>query len=488
MHASFHILTLFQSEPGVVKKAVEDAIDAGYRHIDGAHIYGNEKEVGAGIRNKIAEGIVKREELFITSKVNIACKNTLADLGLDYLDLYLIHWPFAFRDNGELFPMKDGKADVVDVDVTETWKGMEECVKLGFAKSIGISNFNSEQIKKVVNSATIKPVTNQVECHPYLNQKKLREFCKQHNIVITAYSPLGNPGSKFNAPGTPNILQDTKLNELAKKHGKSVAQIILRYLIDVGTVPIPKSVTKTRIEENINVFDFKLSPEELAYVDSIDRNLRTCAFDTYVSTHTTSTSDNDTTFVVRPKGYCHKRASYADDGQQAEYSTILIEIGDSTLPGIRQRPRSFHRRTYSDAYVELEEVENIQTHSMRRMSEICASCGSRPRGSCIAQYNQLYFLEVEIANKIRQQQHEPCQLEAIARLKSILCCVNPYHHIHSKISDVIAAEDASTWQRGERPRMVMMPIKIGMGRDPNIYNLSVAQKEVSAILMVKSRP
>ncbi|CAG2056458.1 unnamed protein product [Timema podura] len=209
-----------------------------------------------------------------------ACKNTLADLGLDYLDLYLIHWPFAFRDNGELFPMKDGKADVVDVDVTETWKGMEECVKLGFAKSIGISNFNSEQIKKVVNSATIKPVTNQVECHPYLNQKKLREFCKQHNIVITAYSPLGNPGSKFNAPGTPNILQDTKLNELAKKHGKSVAQIILRYLIDVGTVPIPKSVTKTRIEENINVFDFKLSPEELAYVDSIDRNLRTCAFDT----------------------------------------------------------------------------------------------------------------------------------------------------------------------------------------------------------------
>nr|CAD7439451.1 unnamed protein product [Timema bartmani] len=176
--------------------------------------------------------------------------------------------------------MKDGKADVLDVDVTETWKGMEECVKLGFAKSIGISNFNSEQIKKVVNSATIKPVTNQVECHPYLNQKKLREFCKQHNIVITAYSPLGNPGSKFNAPGTPNILQDTKLNELAKKHGKSVAQIILRYLIDIGTVPIPKSVTKTRIEENINVFDFKLSPEELAYVDSIDRNLRTCAFDT----------------------------------------------------------------------------------------------------------------------------------------------------------------------------------------------------------------
>nr|CAD7577935.1 unnamed protein product [Timema californicum] len=290
MQASFHILTLFQSEPGVVKQAVEDAIDAGYRHIDGAHVYGNEKEVGAGIRNKIAEGIVKREDLFITSKlwntkhkqdaVVPACKNTLADLGLDYLDLYLIHWPFAFSDNDGLFPTKDGKADVIDVDVTETWKGMEECVKLGLAKSIGISNFNSEQIKKVVTSATIKPVTNQVECHPYLNQKQLRELCKEHNIIITAYSPLGNPGSKFNAPGTPNILQDAKLKELAKKHGKSVAQIILRYLIDIGTVPIPKSVTKTRIEENINVFDFKLSPEELAYVDSIDRKLRTCAFDT----------------------------------------------------------------------------------------------------------------------------------------------------------------------------------------------------------------
>nr|CAD7434288.1 unnamed protein product [Timema monikensis] len=274
MRRPFSYCTAAKSEPGVVKKAVEDAIDAGYRHIDGAHVYGNEKEVGAGIRNKIAEGIVKREDLFITSK------NTLADLGLDYLDLYLIHWPFAFSDNDGLFPTKDGKADVIDVDVTETWKGMEECVKLGLAKSIGISNFNSEQIKKVVTSATIKPVTNQVECHPYLNQKQLRELCKQHNIIITAYSPLGNPGSKFNAPGTPNILQDSKLKELAKKHGKSVAQIILRYLIDIGTVPIPKSVTKTRIEENINVFDFKLSPEELAYVDSIDRKLRTCAFDT----------------------------------------------------------------------------------------------------------------------------------------------------------------------------------------------------------------
>ncbi|XP_063238362.1 aldo-keto reductase family 1 member B1-like [Bacillus rossius redtenbacheri] len=278
----------WQSKPGEVEQAVKDAIDAGYRHIDGAHVYGNEKEVGAGIRAKISEGVVKREDLFVTSKlwntyhrpgaVLPALKKTLSDLGLDYLDLYLIHWPFALKEGSDLFPQEGGKAAIVDLDYVDTWKAMEKLVEAGLARSIGISNFNSEQVKRVVAAATIKPVTNQVECHPYLNQKKLRELCKQHGIIITAYSPLGNPGSSYLPPGTPNILKDAKLVELAKKHGKSVAQVILRYLIQIGTVPIPKSVTKSRIQENIKVFDFELAPEDIAYVDSLDRGVRTCPY------------------------------------------------------------------------------------------------------------------------------------------------------------------------------------------------------------------
>ncbi|KAJ8873159.1 hypothetical protein PR048_026776 [Dryococelus australis] len=140
-----------------------------------------------------------------------------------------------YREGAQLFPQENGKAAIVDLDYVETWKAMEKVVEEGLVRSIGISNFNSEQVKRVVAAAKIKPVTNQVECHPYMNQKKLRELCKQHNIVITAYSPLGNPGSSYLPPGTPNILKDAKLVELAGKHGKSVAQVILRYLVSVCT-------------------------------------------------------------------------------------------------------------------------------------------------------------------------------------------------------------------------------------------------------------
>lgn len=236
-------LGTWKSKPGEVTAAVKSAIDAGYRHIDCAHVYGNEKEVGEAIRAKIAEGFVKREDLWITSKlwntfhspekVEPALKKTLSDLGLEYLDLYLIHWPMGFKEDGDLFPMNaDGdKLLFSDVDYVDTWKGMEGVQKKGLTKSIGLSNFNSEQIDRVLKAATVKPVTNQVECHPYLNQKKLAAFCKERGIVLTAYSPLGSPDRPWAKPDDPQLLQDEGIIAIAKRLGKSPAQVKKKFII-----------------------------------------------------------------------------------------------------------------------------------------------------------------------------------------------------------------------------------------------------------------
>ncbi|XP_012283257.2 aldose reductase [Orussus abietinus] len=280
-------LGTWKSKPGEVTQAVKDAIDIGYRHIDCAHVYENEKEVGIAINAKISEGVVKRDELFVTSKlwctfhrtdlVEPAIKQTLSDLGLQYLDLYLIHWPMAYKEGGDLFPKNsDGAIIMSDVDYLDTWKGMEGVLKKGLTKNIGVSNFNSEQIERVIKNSSVKPVTNQIECHPYLTQKKLSAFCKEKDIVVTAYSPLGSPDRPWAKPDDPKLLDDAKLIELAKKYKKTAAQIVIRYQIDRGHVVIPKSITKSRIAENIDVFDFKLSPEDITYIDSFDRNGRIC--------------------------------------------------------------------------------------------------------------------------------------------------------------------------------------------------------------------
>jgi len=271
-------LGTWKSAPGEVAKAVEHSLKVGYRHIDGAHVYGNEKEVGEGIR---ASGVA-REEIFVTSKlwntkhhpddVEPACRQTLADLGLDYVDLYLIHWPHAFQRGDDKFPKREDGSVLYDETLhpTDCWLEMEKLVAKGLVKSIGLSNFNSEQIEDVLKKGTIKPVTNQVECHPYLSQSKLLKFCSERGITITAYSPLGSPDRPWAKPGEVNLLDDPKIKEIGARYGKSPAQVVIRWQIQRGVIVIPKSVNPGRIEENGNVFDFSLTHEEMEHINSFN--------------------------------------------------------------------------------------------------------------------------------------------------------------------------------------------------------------------------
>jgi aldehyde reductase len=286
-------LGTWQSTPdGSLYRAVRGAIDSGYRHIDCAYAYENEEEVGKAINDAINEGKVKREDLYIVSKlwltffrrdrVQVCVKRILAKLNTPYLDLCLMHWPMSFKgvDDALVPTGPDGNVAPGDVDYLEAWQGLEDCVKAGLVKSIGISNFNSIQIERLLGSATIKPVTNQVECHPYLAQKQLKKFCEDRGITLTAYSPLGNPGSAFNSSADKEqLLKDPTVVRLAKKYGKNVGQILLKFQAQRGVIVIPKSVSLDRIKSNIQLFDFDLTPEEITELESLDRNLRTCLFD-----------------------------------------------------------------------------------------------------------------------------------------------------------------------------------------------------------------
>jgi methylglyoxal/glyoxal reductase len=247
-------LGVFKVEDGAeVVSSVKTALEVGYRSIDTAAIYGNEEGVGKAI----AESTVPREELFITTKVwnsNHGYEATLAafdvslkKLGLDYLDLYLIHWPLPSQ----------GK-------FVETWKALEKLYKDGRVRAIGVSNFNVHHLEEIIANCEIIPMVNQVEYHPRFNQRELHDFCKRHGIHLEAWSPLMQGG----------LLEEPALVEIAKKYNKSTAQIIIRWDLQTGVVTIPKSVKSHRIAENVDVFDFELSQEDMDIINALNQDQR----------------------------------------------------------------------------------------------------------------------------------------------------------------------------------------------------------------------
>ncbi|KAH8391071.1 hypothetical protein KR215_005600 [Drosophila sulfurigaster] len=259
------------------------AIDIGYRHIDTAFVYENEQEVGKAILEKIAEGVIKREDIFVTTKlggihhdpeiVERAFRLSLTNLGLDYIDLYLMHLPIGqkFHNDSNVH----GTLELTDVDYLDTWREMEKLVDLGLARSIGLSNFNAAQTERVLQNCRIKPVVNQVECHPAFQQQQLRAHAKKHDLVICAYCPLARPQP---ARHWPPFLYDEHAQQLAKKYGRTAAQISLRYLIQIGVVPLPKSSNPKRIAENFNVFDFELDAEDVVSMEKYHTGVRTVPF------------------------------------------------------------------------------------------------------------------------------------------------------------------------------------------------------------------
>jgi len=281
-------LGTYESKENDCELAVKHAIDVGYRHIDTAYFYQNEAEIGKAIREKIEEGAVTRADLFIVTKlwnihhapelVEKQCRRQCELLGLDYLDLYLMHLPVGYKYvNEETLLPKDenGVLQLSDVDYLDTYKAMEKLVQLGLVRSIGVSNFNSEQIQRILDNCEIKPVTNQVECSPALNQKKLTQFCKERGMTLTAYSPLGRPKP---AEKTPEFIFSAKTQAIADKYKKSAAQIVLRFLVQLGVIPIPKSSNPKRIEENFDIFDFELTAEEMEAMDGFNTGVRLVPF------------------------------------------------------------------------------------------------------------------------------------------------------------------------------------------------------------------
>jgi aldehyde reductase len=284
-------LGMWQADsPEEIDLAVERAIDVGYRHFDTATLYSNEAGLGRGLKKALDAGKVKREDLFIVTKlpwhaneasrVNRFLKASLKRLQLDYVDLYLVHWPQGVKyvDDETLSPMDDNGRMLIDptTDIEAVWKAMEEQVDAGLTKSIGISNYTPKQIERIMKVARIPPANHQIEVHAYFQNKEWIEASHKHNITVCAYGPLGSPGRKtytYNgfSYDVPPLFEDPVIVEIAKKHGKTPAQVLLRFLTQRNFVVIPKSTNPQRLKENIDILDFTLTDEDMTRIDKLDK-------------------------------------------------------------------------------------------------------------------------------------------------------------------------------------------------------------------------
>ncbi|WP_458777527.1 aldo/keto reductase [Desulforhopalus sp. 52FAK] len=284
-------LGTWKAEPGDVYRAVKEALKIGYRHIDCALIYGNEAEIGKAIRESIDEKIVTREDLWITSKlwndahapqdVKSGLETTLGDLQLDYLDLYLIHWPVVHK-KGVVFPENaSGFVALEDEPIVGTWKVMEELVDAGLCKHIGVSNFSIKKLKALLEVARIKPEMNQIELHPYLQQAKMVKFCSAKGIHLTAYAPLGSGDrpAQFKADNEPVLMVDPIITALAKKYSATPAQILISWSIMRDTVVIPKSSNPERLKQNLDSAALTLSDDDMQEMAKLEKNFRYVAGD-----------------------------------------------------------------------------------------------------------------------------------------------------------------------------------------------------------------
>ena len=279
-------LGTWKSKPGEVYDAVRSAIKIGYRHFDCAFIYMNEKEIGQAFADAFNDGDVKRKDVWITSKlwnnshrkedVLPALKQTLADLQLEYLDLYLVHWPHVFKKDFVGASKAEETLSTAEVPHIETWREMEHAVELGLARHIGVCNFNKHKLKALSEQATIVPEMNQVELHPMLHQNDLLDFCKKNGTHVTAYSPLGSPdrSAGMKAADEPNLFQLPVIQELAQKHGCTEAQIMIAWAMARGTAVIPKSVNPERQLQNFKATEVNLSDEDMKLMASADKGYR----------------------------------------------------------------------------------------------------------------------------------------------------------------------------------------------------------------------
>jgi alcohol dehydrogenase (NADP+) len=293
-------LGTWQAPRGVVGDAVKEAIRAGYRLIDCAAAYGNEREIGEGLSELLlGSNDVHREDLFIVSKVfnthhvcqgedrpRQALNRTLKDLKLEYLDLLLTHWPIAFDEStipkGGLRNKKGTPNPKLTIqeEYLETWKSMERLKEEGLVKHIGVSNFRRDQLNDILEKGLSKPVVNQIELHPYLQQPDLVSFCKRHGIQIMAYSPLGSRACYSGHSYPPDkgciLMENPTIVTVAKRHEKTPAQVLIQWSLQSGHVCIPKSAHPTRIQENfqVNNNQWKLEDEDMAQISKLDSNFR----------------------------------------------------------------------------------------------------------------------------------------------------------------------------------------------------------------------